>query len=85
MKTMNNMKRILSCLLLSAGYILANAQGIIVYKTDGTQIKVPFEQLDSIAAYTSESGPVTPVDPTVLPVTIQDLVTTEWEDGGFDL
>ena len=81
---MNNMKRILSCLLLSAGYILANAQGIIVYKTDGTQIKVPFEQLDSIAAYTSESGPVTPVDPTVLPVTIQDLVTTEWEDGGFD-
>lgn len=75
------MKRILACLVLGAGYILANAQGIVVYKTDGTQIKVPYEQLDSIAAYTTESGPVTPVDPTILPVTIQDLSAAEWEDG----
>lgn len=82
MKTMNT-KRILACLLLGASYFLANAQGIIVYKTDGTQIKVPYEQLDSIAAYASEDGPVAPVDPTVQPVTIQDLMTAEWEDGGL--
>lgn len=82
MKTMN-MKRILACLLLSASYLLSNAQGIVVYKTDGTQMKIPCEQIDSITFYQSGGGPVIPVDPTVLPVTIQDLVTSEWEDGGL--
>ena len=77
------MKRVLSCLLLSASYLLANAQGIIVYKTDGTQIKVPYEQLDSIAAYAADDGPIIPPEPYVLPVTIQDLMYSEWEDGGL--
>ena len=78
-----NMKRILSCLLLSASYLLSNAQGIVVYKTDGTQMKIPCEQIDSITFYQSDGGSVIPVDPSVQPVTIQDLTTSEWEDGGL--
>ena len=77
------MKRILSCLLLGAGYLLSNAQGIIVYKTDGTQIKVPYEQLDSIAAYQTDDGPVVPPNPYVEPVTINALTGT-WSDGGLN-
>lgn len=82
MKTTNNMKRILACLLLSASYLLTSAQGIIVYKTDGTQIKVPYEQLDSIAAYQTDDGPVVPPSPGVDPITIDDLAGI-WEDGGL--
>lgn len=74
------MKRILTCLLLGASYLLTNAQGIVVYKTDGTQIKVPYEQLDSIAAYATDD--VTPPDTGAEPVTANDL-TGEWEDGGL--
>lgn len=33
-----------------------SAQGVIVYKTDGTKIKVPYTMLDSIATYTYEEG-----------------------------
>ena len=83
MKTTNNMKRILACLLIGASYLLTSAQGIIVYKTDGTQIKVPYEQLDSIAAYQTEDGPVVPPNPYVEPVTINALTGT-WSDGGLD-
>lgn len=36
--------------------ITALAQGVIVYKNDGTKIKVPYTQLDSIATYTYEEG-----------------------------
>ena len=75
-----NIKRTLACLILGASYLLTNAQGIIVYKTDGTQIKVPYEQLDSIAAYAADD--VTPPDAGVEPVTVNDL-TGEWEDGGL--
>lgn len=32
------------------------AQGVIVYKNDGTKIKVPYTLLDSIATYTYEEG-----------------------------
>ena len=32
------------------------AQGVIVYKNDGTRIKIPYNQLDSIATYTYEEG-----------------------------
>ena len=78
MKT-RNMKRILSCFALSASYFLANAQGIIVYKTDGTQIKVPFEQLDYIAPYESDANPD---NPSVEPISAADLVG-EWGDGGL--
>ena len=83
MKTTDNIKRILACFLLGASYLLTSAQGIIVYKTDGTQIKVPYEQLDSIAAYASEDGPVVPPSPDVEPVTINALTGT-WSDGGLN-
>ena len=82
MKTTDNIKRILACFLLGASYLLTSAQGIIVYKTDGTQIKVPYEQLDSIAAYASEDGPVVPPSPGVEPVTVNALNGT-WSDGGL--
>ena len=78
------MKRILACLLLGASYLLTSAQGIIVYKTDGTQIKVPYEQLDSIAAYQTEDGPVVPPNPGVDPITVSDL-EGEWGDGGLGM
>lgn len=38
----------------SLANLTASAQGVIVYKTDGTKIKVPYTQLDSIATYTYE-------------------------------
>lgn len=82
MKTTNNMKRILTCLLLGASYLMTCAQGIIVYKTDGTQIKVPYEQLDSIAAYASDEGTVVPPNPNVEPITTNALNGT-WSDGGL--
>ena len=53
MNTMN-MKRILLCLLIGISYLFANAQGVVVYKKDGTKIKVPYEQLDSISTYISD-------------------------------
>ena len=43
-------------LFCSINCMTANAQGVIVYKTDGTKIKVPYTQLDSIATYTYEEG-----------------------------
>ena len=43
-------------LFCSLNCMTANAQGVIVYKTDGTKIKVPYTQLDSIATYTYEEG-----------------------------
>ena len=78
MSTMN-LKRIFSCLLLGASYLLANAQGIVIYKTDGTQIKVPIEQLDNISFYEAES------DDSDTPITVDKLISSEWEDGGLDL
>lgn len=80
MKTINS-KRIFLCLLLGISYLLSNAQGVIVYKKDGTQIKVPYEQLDSIATYSTDD--VTPPDPGTQTITIQDLINSEWEDGGL--
>lgn len=79
-----NMKRILSCLLLGATYLLASAQDIVIYKTDGTQISIPVEGLDSIAFQDAGSGPIVPPNPNVTPITVENLVTTEWEDGGLN-
>lgn len=56
MNTMN-MKRILLCLLIGISYLFANAQGVVVYKKDGTKIKVPYEQLDSISTYGAGDEP----------------------------
>lgn len=74
-----NLKYALSCLLLGTGYLLSNAQGVVVYKTDGSQIKVPYEQLDSIAVYADDDNPV---NPSVDPISAIDL-SGEWEDGGL--
>lgn len=43
--------------LLCANYTAANAQGVVVYKKDGTSIKVPYEQLDRIDTYNYDDEP----------------------------
>ena len=52
-----NIKSFLLCLLWGVGYHFANAQGLTVHMTDGTNIKVPFEKLDSITTYITEEEP----------------------------
>lgn len=53
-------KRMITMMLAAAlcalNSLTASAQGVIVYKTDGTTIKVPYTLLDSIATYTYEEG-----------------------------
>lgn len=44
-------KHILLAVLLSFGYSAANAQGVVVYKKDGTFITIPFEEFDRIDTY----------------------------------
>ncbi len=58
---MNNMKREMifaACLLLSG--MSANAQGIIVNKTDGTKVSYPAEEVESITTYGYDDTPVNP-------------------------
>ena len=55
------MKKKVILSMLAAAFCALNsmtlsAQGVIVYKTDGTKIKVPYTLLDSIATYTYEEG-----------------------------
>lgn len=50
------MKRIqlnifLTSLLLAFGVFASYAQGVVVYKKDGTKVHVPYEMLDSISTY----------------------------------
>lgn len=47
---------VLAAFLCAFHPLTSSAQGVIVYKTDGTKIKVPYTQLDSIATYTYEEG-----------------------------
>lgn len=49
-----NIKHFLVCLIWGIGYQPINAQGLTVHMTDGTNIKVPFEKLDSITTYITE-------------------------------
>lgn len=53
-------KKVILSMLAAAFFALnsmtLSAQGVIVYKTDGTKIKVPYTQLDSISTYTYEEG-----------------------------
>lgn len=49
-----NLKRIFLCFLLGLGCLLANAQGMVVHQKDGTQMKIPFEQLDCITFYDTD-------------------------------
>lgn len=50
-------KRFLLCILMSITFLSTHAQGVAVYKKDGTMIKVPYAQLDRIVAYTAEDEP----------------------------
>ena len=67
MKAKNNVKLTFVSLLLGLGYLASNAQGVVVYKKDGSKIKVPYEQLDSISTYDYDDvpggGDVTPGEP----------------------
>lgn len=56
MKTFYFKKPLLIALFCIA-YIFANAQGVVVCKKDGTKIKVPYEQLDSITTYNYDDEP----------------------------
>lgn len=46
----------LAVALCALNSMTLSAQGVIVYKTDGTKIKVPYTMLDSIATYAYEEG-----------------------------
>jgi formylglycine-generating enzyme required for sulfatase activity len=46
----------LAAALCALNSMTLSAQGVIVYKTDGTKIKVPYTLLDSIGTYTYEEG-----------------------------
>ena len=47
---------VLAAFLCAFHPLTSSAQGVIAYKKDGTKIKVPSTQLDSIATYTYEEG-----------------------------
>ena len=49
--------RIFLLALVSMSYLLAGAQGVVVCKKDGTRIKVPYAELDSISTYNYEEDP----------------------------
>lgn len=51
------LKIFLTSLFLAFGVLASYAQGVVVYKKDGTQVRVPYEMLDSISTYdyTSET------------------------------
>ena len=73
-------KKLAMFIVALMGVLSMNAQGVIIHKTDGTQIKVPCEQLDSIVVYPADD--VTPPGSGTDPITANDL-TGEWEDGGL--
>lgn len=50
-------KHILLTFLLSFGFSAANAQGVVVYKKDGTFVTFPYEQLDRIDTYNAGEEP----------------------------
>lgn len=45
------LKIFLTSLLLAFGVLASYAQGVVVYKKDGTKVCVPYEMLDSISTY----------------------------------
>lgn len=45
------LKIFLTSLLLAFGVLASYAQGVVVYKKDGTKVRVPYEMLDSISTY----------------------------------
>lgn len=52
----SEIKRLVLAFILSLGIFTVNAQGIVVCKKDGSKIRVPYEQLDSIATYDYSEG-----------------------------
>ena len=51
---LNGIKLLIVMFLMMSG-IETNAQGVVVYKTDGTRIEVPYNELDSIVTYETET------------------------------
>ena len=45
------LKIFLTSLFLAFGVLASYAQGVVVYKKDGTKVRVPYEMLDSISTY----------------------------------
>lgn len=52
----SEIKRLVLAFIFSLGIFTVNAQGIVVCKKDGSKIRVPYEQLDSIATYDYSEG-----------------------------
>ena len=52
----SEIKRLVLAFIFSLGIFTVNAQGIVVCKKDGSKIRVPYEQLDSIATYDYSDG-----------------------------
>lgn len=52
----SEIKRLVLAFILSLSVFTVNAQGIVVCKKDGSKIRVPYEQLDSIATYDYSEG-----------------------------
>ena len=65
----NNYTPIIASLFLIATSLFLNAQGIIVHKTDGTKIEIPYSEFDSITTFytiipdTIVSDTVSPANP----------------------
>lgn len=62
---LQNFVRLLAVMLFVVTGIATNAQGVIVYKKDGTRINVPYSQFDSIVSYeasVSQSGEPVAID-----------------------
>ena len=47
----SSLLRLCLCLAVALFELPLMAQGVIVYKTDGTQVKFPYEEIDSIVTY----------------------------------
>lgn len=57
MKQFRMLGRLLLLCLFCSFSMTAFSQGVIVYKTDGTKVKFPYEQVDSIVTYNYDEDP----------------------------
>lgn len=73
-------KQIFPFLLLGAGYLSAEAQELIVYKTDGSTLEIPVAQMDSIVVRESTDDPGGGSGGEG--IVGNDLIG-EWDDGGL--
>lgn len=73
-------KQFFPFLLLGAGYLSAEAQELIVYKTDGSTLEIPVAQMDSIVVRESTDDPGGGSGGEG--IVWNDLIG-EWDDGGL--